>query len=219
MGIFSPNSAKQKQIELQNIIFDTNEKKLMVSTEFLEEMTNSYISKRIKNINKMNTGMIVTKTPRHFFAYVESLEHDLNELIALEKYHTFKEPVPSAFKKIVGSRMERYIEAMINRTWKDANQRNGHSPDQKRDPALYGPVLDEILKYKDKYTPAMLDLIDKFYISVYDVSFRRSEADEEETSLPDDALSMPEEESDAETDGISDDSIDIEDNDSGLPEL
>ena len=53
MGLFSPNQSKLKQIELQNIIFGTEEKKLMVSQEFLDDMTKAYVTKRMKNVNKI----------------------------------------------------------------------------------------------------------------------------------------------------------------------
>ncbi len=175
MGLFSPNPTKQKQIELQNILFDTNEKKLMVSVEFLEDMTTKYVSKRMKNVNKMNTGMVATKTPRHFFAYYDILIHDLDELIAIEPYHTFKKPTPSEFKKMINDKMNKYIEAMINRTWKEANHKFGLDLEGKREPFLYGPVLEDILKFRDKYSTTMMELIDKFYRSVYGMSIEERE--------------------------------------------
>ncbi|MDE6708979.1 MAG: hypothetical protein K2J76_00650, partial [Oscillospiraceae bacterium] len=73
MGLFSPNQAKLKQIELQNIIFGTEEKKLMVSPEFLEEMTKAYVTKRMKNVNKMSEYIVATKSPRKFFMAYDAL--------------------------------------------------------------------------------------------------------------------------------------------------
>lgn len=202
MGLFSPNPAKLKQIELQNILFDTNEKKLMVSTDFLNDMTTSYVSKRMKNINKMTDGIVVTKNPNNFFSYCEAIEHDLEELIRIEPYHNFKQPVPSEFKKIFDSKMNYYLEAMLKRTWKDICQKVGTDPEGNRNPKHYGPILDAILKYKDKYNQFQLDMIDKFYQSVYHVSFQEVEEPEvpeteegieaADLELPDDELVLGE---------------------------
>ena len=183
MGLFSPNPNKLKQIELQNLLFDTEEKKLMVSVDFLNDMKNRYISKRIKNVDKMANGIIATKSPKNFFTYYDSMMKDLDELIVLEKYHNFKKPVPSEFKKNMESKMERYTESMINRAWKNASQQIGLGPNGKRSPTAYTPILDEMLQYQEKYTPALLDLIDKFYISVFDESFRKQDEPEPEDML------------------------------------
>ena len=179
MGLFSPNQAKLKQIELQNIIFGTEEKKLMVSQEFLDEMTKAYVTKRMKNVNKMSEYIVATKSPRKFFTAYDALIKDIDELIVLEKYHTFKKPVPTEFKMEIDSKMPRYTENMINRAWKDANKQNKFKADGKREPSLYAPYLNEMLEYQDRYSPILLDLIDSFYQSVYDDSFLNPKVEEE----------------------------------------
>lgn len=187
MGLFSPNQNKLKQIELQNIIFGTEEKKLMVSPEFLDEMTKAYVTKRMKNVNKMSEFIVATKSPRKFFTAYDSLIKDIDELINLEKYYTFKKPVPTEFKREINDKIPRYTENMINRAWKDANKQNKFQPDGKREPVLYGPFLDEMLEFRDRYSPLQLDLIDNFYQSVYDDSFLNPKVVEE----------VPEEENEA----------------------
>lgn len=187
MGLFSPNQNKLKQIELQNIIFGTEEKKLMVSPEFLDEMTKAYVTKRMKNVNKMSEFIVATKSPRKFFTAYDSLIKDIDELINLEKYYTFKKPVPTEFKREINDKIPRYTENMINRAWKDANKQNKFQPDGKRDPVLYGPFLDEMLEFRDRYSPLQLDLIDNFHQSVYDDSFLNPKVVEE----------VPEEENEA----------------------
>lgn len=179
MGLFSPNQAKLKQIELQNIIFGTEEKKLMVSPEFLDEMTKAYVTKRMKNVNKMSEIIVATKSPKKFFTAYDALVKDIDELINLEKYYTFKKPVPTEFKTEVDSKMSRYTENMINRAWKDANKQNKFRPDEKREPSLYAPYLNEMLEYRDRYSPVLLDLIDGYYQSVFDDSFLNPKAEEE----------------------------------------
>lgn len=185
MGLFSPNPSKLKQIELQNIIFGTEEKKLMVSPEFLDEMTKAYVTKRMKNVNKMSEFIVATRSPRKFFTAYDSLSKDIDELIVLEKYYTFKKPVPTEFKTEIDSKIPRYTENMINRAWKDANKQNKFKQGEKREPSLYAPYLNEMLEYRDRYSPVVLDLIDGFYQSVYDDSFLNPKVEEE---IPDEEL-------------------------------
>lgn len=177
MGLFAPNPTRQRQIDLQNIIFGTDEKKLMVSQNFLSDMAKSYVSKRMKNVNKMSENIAATKSPRKFFTCYDSMMNDLDELIKLEREHlyVFKKPTPTEFKKLIKSKKDRYTENMINRAWKEANQRNYFQAGDKRDPAKYGPFLTEILEFQDRYSRVVLDLVDTFYISVYDESFRKPE--------------------------------------------
>lgn len=178
MGLFAPNPTQQRQIDLQNVIFGTDEKKLMVSQNFLNDMAKNYVSKRMKNINKMSENIAATKSPRKFFTCYDSMMNDLDELIRLEREHlyVFKKPTPTEYKKLIKSKKDRYTENMINRAWKEANQRNYFQAGDKRDPAKYGPFLTEILEFQDRYSRVVLDLVDTFYISVYDESFRKPEA-------------------------------------------
>lgn len=220
MGLFSPNQAKLKQIELQNIIFGTEEKKLMVSPEFLDEMTKAYVTKRMKNVNKMSEYIVATKSPRKFFTAYDSLIKDIDELIVLEKYHTFKKPVPTEFKMEVNSKMPRYTENMINRAWKDANKQNKFRPDEKREPSLYGPYLDEMLEYRDRYSAILLDLIDGYYQSVYDDSFLNPKVEEEvpEEEITEEAAAAENAEGEEGTVADETSSIEIDDGDGFMEE-
>lgn len=169
MGLFSGGANKAKQVELQNIIFGTNEKKLMVSDEFLEKMTKQYISKRMKNINQLMDGIFTTKSAKTFFTYIDTVMSELDELIAIQKYHEFKKPVPSEFKKNIEAKKEKYIFAMINRVWKNANLKANFDPTsgEKRDPEQFAPTLDALLEFRDRYSNSALEHIDRFYKSVY----------------------------------------------------
>lgn len=169
MGLFTSKEEKVKQIELQNIIFGTEEKTLMVSQQFLNDMTKAYITKRMKNINKMMEYVVVTKSPKRFFTAYDSVQNDLDELINLEKYHTFKKPVPTEFKNEIEAKVGRYMENMIKRSWKDANQKNGLQ-ENRRNPEKYASYLNEMLEFREKYPKHVLDLIDSFYKSVYEKS-------------------------------------------------
>lgn len=172
MGLFKKNPQKLKQIELQNIIFGTEEKKLMVSSDFLDSMSKAYVTRRMKAVNKMVEVIAMTKSPRRLFKSYDSAMENLDELINIEKLYAFKKPIPSQFKKSLEEKKDHYIECMIKRVWKAINQKSGISAGEKKDPAVFGPVLSEILEYRDRYNNVMIELIDQFYESVYGQSFR-----------------------------------------------
>ena len=215
MGLFSPNQSKLKQIELQNIIFGTEEKKLMVSQEFLDDMTKAYVTKRMKNINKMSEFIVATKSPKKFFTAYDALTKDIDELINLEKYYTFKKPVPTEFKKEIDDKLPRYTENMINRAWKEANKQNKFQQGDKREPSLYGPYLNEMLEFQDRYSPIVLDLIDGFYQSVYDDSFLNPKVEEE---VPEEELTEEAAAENAEDGEMAEDAVSVEDNGDGFVE-
>jgi len=181
MALFSGSSSKNKQVELQNLIFGTDEKKLMVSQEFLDNMTTQYISKRMKSVNRNVEILFTAKSPRSYFTAYDSIMESLGELIKLQQYHRFKEPIPSEFRKTVESKNEKYTTAMINRAWKTANNRADFDPTkgEKRDPKKFAPILDEMLEYKDRYSRNVYDHVDRFYKSVYDCSIEDKLREEE----------------------------------------
>ncbi|MCM1023490.1 MAG: hypothetical protein NC395_05460 [Prevotella sp.] len=170
MALFSGSSNKTKQVELQNIIFGTSEKKLMVSNEFLDEMTKVYISKRMKSINKAMENISTTKSPKAFFGYLDTIQDALTELIALEKYYSFKKPIPSEFRKNLEEKKDKYILAMINRAWKNANTKANYDPTagEPRSPEKFGPILDEMIMFREQYSEAIFGHVDRFYTSVYE---------------------------------------------------
>ena len=190
----APAYDKKKQIELQNIIFSTNEKRLMVSPEFLEEMSRRYVSKRIKGINNNMTRIAATKNPANFFRYLDEIFVSLDELIVLQKYHTFKEPIPSVVKNALIAKKGRYIIAMFNRVWKEANVKARYDArsEQPRRIEDFKPMFDELLVYMDQYTPDSIEILNKFYSSVYGHNIGEEPVAEEEVPTDD----MPIEEDD-----------------------
>lgn len=217
MGLFASKEEKAKQIELQNIIFGTEEKKLMVSQQFLSDMTKAYVTKRMKNINKMLEYVVVTKSPKRFFTAYDSVQNDLDELIGLEKYHTFKKPVPTEFKKEIEAKVGRYMENMIKRCWKDANQKIGLQ-DNKRIPEKYASYLDEMLEFREKYPKHVLDLIDSFYMSVYEKSIFDDPSDAASDTAEEAALENAAEEVAEDTENTEEIPAMSEDDDGFLPE-
>ena len=209
MALFSGGANKAKQVELQNIIFGTNEKKLMVSNEFLDEMTKVYISKRMKNINNAMTNVSTTKSPRTFFGCLDSIHDSLKELIVLEKYYSFKKPVPTEFKKNLEAKKDKYILAMINRAWKNANTKANYDPTSgvPRPPEQFGPILDEMIEFRDQYTEATFGHIDRFYTSVYEHSIDYVPEPESEEELSEEETAALDAESTENAEAAADDGI------------
>lgn len=178
---------KKMQIELQNLIFNTNEKKLMVSSEFLEEMTKQYISKRMKTINQTMEGISATKNPKNFFTYYDTILKALDELIMLEPYHQFNSPEPSAFKKNIQDKKSRYVDSMINRVWKDANMKAKYDLrlEQSRNPEDFNDVFEELLKYRENYSEGNFNFLNRLYTSVF--GYGIDEQPEPEEELTEDA--------------------------------
>lgn len=209
MALFSGGANKAKQVELQNIIFGTNEKKLMVSNEFLDEMTKVYISKRMKNINNAMTNVSTTKSPRTFFGCLDSIHDSLKELIVLEKYYSFKKPVPTEFKKNLEAKKDKYILAMINRAWKNANTKANYDPTSgvPRSPEQFGSILDEMIEFRDQYTEATFGHIDRFYTSVYEhgIDYVEPKPEQEELSEEEAAALAAEGADSAEAAGLTED--------------
>ena len=206
MALFSANPNKLKQIELQNIIFGTDEKKLMVSNEFLDEMTKVYISKRMKSINTATTNISTTKSPRAFFGYFDSIQSNLEELITLEKYYQFKKPIPSEFKKNLEAKKDKYILAMLNRAWKHTNNKANYDPTSglPRSPEQFGPILEEMVEFRDQYTEAIFGHVDRFYTSVYEhsIDYVEPEPEPEEELSEEEAAALAEGAEGAEAAGI-----------------
>ncbi len=192
----APAYDKKKQIRLQNIIFGTNEKKLMVSPEFLEKMTKHYISQRMKSINQNMEGIAATKSPKNFFSYLDKIFESLDELIVLQEYHTFNEPIPSVVKNALIAKKGRYIIAMFNRVWKEANLKARYDArlEQPRSVEDFGPVLDELMFYMDQYTPDSIEVLNKFYSSVYGHNIGEEPVIEDTEEMPTDEFVPSEDE-------------------------
>lgn len=159
---------KSEKIALQNILFGTNVKKVMTSEEFLMDMTVKYISKRMKSVNINYENMRNTKQPSTFFKYYDQIEACLDDLVKIESYYTFKQPVPSAYQKILNGKLPEMITQMLNRAWKYILQKYPFTesvPEQSME--QYDAVINEMLTYRRHYSESDIALIDSFYRSVH----------------------------------------------------
>lgn len=187
--------SKNEKIQLQNILFGTTEKKLMVSNEFLNSMTIKYVSKRMKLINTYYENVHLTRSPSKFFRYSEELEKMLDELITIESYYTFKNPSPSIFKKSYLELKQELITKMLNRAWRSIIQKHPIKNIEEIDEKVmisYDMVINEMLSYKEFLSEDDLTLVNNFYIQVHgeEVIEEEFESDDESSeNIIDDNLS------------------------------
>ncbi len=186
--ITAPKRTKQEKIALQNLLFGTSEKKLMVSDEFLNSMALKYISRRMKNINTAYENIHTTKLPAVFFKCCDEIEESLEELIILEPYYSFKNPVPSVYKRNYLKNKPTILTAMLNRIWKHTLQKMP-LPDNIEDISdkamlYYDETINSMLECQDKMSEEDLSLIDSFYKQVHgeeeDIFPQEAESPEEE---------------------------------------
>lgn len=186
---------KTEKVELQNFLFGTTEKKLMVSDDFLNEMTIKYISKRMKIINTAFSNLHTTRSAAFFFRNTAEIEKLIEDLIILEKYYPFKNPVPSIYKRNYLAHKPAAITGMINRIMKSAFQKfplKENTPTEEIDPkamAYYDDVISELITQKENFSEQDMEMINSFYIRVHgeqteepEEPIETSETDEENIS-------------------------------------
>lgn len=176
---------KPAKVELQNYLFGTNEKKLMVSDDFLNEMTIKYISKRMKIINTAFSNLHTTRSAVFFFKNTAEIEKLIEDLIILEKYYPFKNPVPSIYKRNYLAHKPAAITGMINRIWKSALQKyplKENTPVEEIDPkaiAYYDDVLSELISQKENFSEQDMEIINSYYIRIHGEQSEEPAEDEE----------------------------------------
>ncbi len=165
---YNIKTTKPEKIALQNILFGTDEKKLMVSDEFLHNMAVRYISKRMKSINESSAHISNSKAPSSFFKCCDDIEKCLDELIILEPYYIFKNPVPSIFKKNYLVNKPALTTAMLKRTWKHVLQRVPlEDPVPQQNIPVYDEIIGEMLRFSNRLSEQDLSIIDGFYKAVH----------------------------------------------------
>ena len=126
MSLFD-NESKQrrnKQIKLQNIILDIDEKKLQVSEEFLEKMTKIYISRYLKVINENISSINKVTNISLLFKKYDTILKNIDELIKIEDLHRFRRPTPSEYKEMIEERLDKFIMSLISREWRKIAPQN-----------------------------------------------------------------------------------------------
>ncbi len=115
---------KKKLIELQNLIFKTNEKKLQVSLDFLDKMVSNYVYKRIRLANQNVERIFKTTSPKIFFQSYNLACEYVSELVQMQEYFVFKYPTPEEYRKILISRKSEFVDILIVRSWRKLQNNN-----------------------------------------------------------------------------------------------
>lgn len=159
---------KATKVALQNLLFGTNEKKLMVSDEFLNDMALRYISKRMRAINQNYENIHNTKSAESFFKYVDETEKYLDDLIKIEPYYIFKNPVPSIYKVSFEEQLPENTTEMIKHSWKNILIKFPmQDPIPNANMEKYDAVINELLSFKDRLTDEQLSLINEYYVEIH----------------------------------------------------
>ena len=134
MSFFDNEKKKQrnKQIQLQNIILEIDEKKLQVSEEFLDKMTKIYISRYMKIVNENMANINKVTNIGLLFKKYDCIMKNLDELIKIEDLYKFRHPTPSECKEMTEAHLNGFIMSLISREWrKIAPQNNNEAADPK----------------------------------------------------------------------------------------
>lgn len=164
MGLFNNDKGKGKLVDLQNIVLNTDEKKLQVSEEFLEKMTKIYISKRMKAVNEMLADMPRIKVFNLIFKKYDAAMTLIDELIRIEDLYKFNDPVPSKFKVQLENSLEGYINAFITREWRTLQP--GTRPDVNSEAKLKA-FFENFEPYKERLSEKTLETIKNLHDSVF----------------------------------------------------
>lgn len=154
MSFFDNERKKQrnKQIQLQNIILEIDEKKLQVSEEFLEKMTKIYISKYMKIVNENMANINKITNIGLLFKKYDCILKALDELIKIEELYKFRHPTPSEYKEMTEAHLNGFIMSLISREWrKIAPQNNSESVDPKFERKCRS-FFDSFTPYYDRLT-------------------------------------------------------------------
>ena len=173
MGLFSSDKSgnikknKFHMVQLQNIIFGSKEKSLMVSPEFLLRMSDNYVGKRLSAINRNLANMNATRAPANYFKYCDAVDSYLNELIIIEPLYDFKEPVPSEFKETILSNRDHSISSMLNRSWKKILNQSVTTDGIPENPVPFEKLLSEIMSFENRLSPVHLTAVEMYRKSLY----------------------------------------------------
>ena len=154
MGLFDTDSKQRrnKQIQLQNIILEIDEKKLQVSEEFLEKMTKIYISKYLKIINDNISSITKVTNIGLLFKKYDSIMKNLDELIKIEDLHRFRHPTPSEYKEMLEERLDKFIMSLISREWRKIAPQNSAEASDPIFEKKWKSFFDSFEPYNDRLT-------------------------------------------------------------------
>ncbi|MGN1137726.1 MAG: hypothetical protein ACI4SF_16090 [Oscillospiraceae bacterium] len=144
---------KKNMIALQNIVMDINESTLQVSEEFLDKITKIYISKRMSLINSTLENMAKIRSISLLCSRIDAVMAEIDELIKIEPYYVFNDPVPTKYKELVAQSEDKYINNLITREWRTLRSRSDYTHGDRKIDENYREFLDSFVPYYSRLTP------------------------------------------------------------------
>lgn len=169
MSLFD-NESKQrrnKQIQLQNIILEIDEKKLQVSEEFLEKMTKIYISKYLKVINDNISSINKVTNIGLLFKKYDCVMKNIDELIKIEDLHRFSHPKPSEYKEMIEERLNQFIMSLISREWRKIAPQNSAETTDPNLEKRWKAFFSSFEPYEDRLTDNAKDTLEQLKNGVF----------------------------------------------------
>lgn len=170
MGLFDGDSKHKKSdlITLQNIVLDIEEKKLMVSEEFLDQMVKIYISKFMKKINNNICDISKVASLTVFFKKYDFVMSNLEELIKIEPLYRFNKPVPTDYKKQIEDNLPVFMNSYITKNWRKVMPSTYESvkTDPKVDKRLKN-FFETFIPFQNRLPEESKEYLEKLRESVY----------------------------------------------------
>jgi hypothetical protein len=162
-------SDKKTLIKLQNIMFGSNERQLMVSQQFLDDCVKKYLIKHLRAINTCMSNIKITKNPALFYSSIPPLIEHLDALIKIETYYEMARPIPSAFKKEFEENRNLYASNMIKRYVHEFKQHTPvpHTIQNALVRKYYQDSFDLLMNFKSEMSEEETALVDVFYSGLF----------------------------------------------------
>jgi hypothetical protein len=180
---------KKRLIKLQNILFDSDERELMVTPQFMTECAKKFIVKHLRAIRTCMTNIKVTKNPGMFYSSIPPMLEHLDELIKIEPYYDMSRPTPSQFKKEFETNRSIFASNMVKRYIHEVKQ---HIPPPGNMQSVtvrkyFQDAFDEIMSYEKEMINDEKNLLDIFYNGIFKRNYKDPipDADTDETVYDD----------------------------------
>jgi hypothetical protein len=161
-------NAKQKLIKLQNTLFDTNERQLMASPQFILDCAKKFALKHLKAVATYMNNIKVTKTPAIFFGSLDPLMKHLEELQKIEDLYPLQRPLPSEFIKDFNNNKPIYMNNLIKRYWHEVKLKvppgGVESPFVR---AYYQKSMDELMYFKENFEEDQIQLVNVYFSAIF----------------------------------------------------
>ncbi|MDR0974082.1 MAG: hypothetical protein LBL80_00070 [Ruminococcus sp.] len=187
---------KKRLIKLQNILFDSDERELMVTPQFMTDCAKKFIVKHLRAIRTCMTNIKITKDPGTFYSSIPPMLEHLDELIKIEPYYDMSRPTPTQFKKDFLANKEIYASNMIKRYVHEMKQ-HIPAPGSLQFPPVrkyFQDSFDALMGYAEEMSTEERNLVDVFYSGIFKRNYKDPVPDAlTDTTVYDEIIDVPEE--------------------------